>query len=144
MSASEDHEDEFLRPDLLYTMTRQRVHEDDEYDLEEEDDGFHCHNCGWRGVTLPMTEDSDDILKSICPECREEGVENKLSTHLDEIIDIHSSVDVDDGFVPYSHLANRFGPPQDRLDEALNHLITRDDAYVVFEDGTAQVHIDRD
>lgn len=140
MSASE----ESMRPDVLYTITTQRKRRDEDYDLEEEDDGFHCHECGWRSLSLPMNSDSDNIMDSVCPECGAEGVENKLGSHIEEIEEIYEGVDVEDGFVPYSHFANHFEPPQARLDEALNHLLTRDDAWIVFEDGEAQINITRD
>lgn len=131
-----------MRPDILFTINNQMTVEPEGYDLEEEQDGFHCHECGWRSLTLPMGSDSDNIMSAVCPECGEEGVENKLGTHCDEIQGIFEDSYADeDEFITYSYLAERFSAPQDRLDEALNHLITNRDVYVVFVDGEAQVNI---
>lgn len=132
-----------MPPDVLYTITKQDRRRED-YDLETEDLGFHCHECGWRNPTLPMNHDSDNILDSVCPECGSKGVENKLTSHIDEIIDIISREYVkEDEFVPYSYLREQFEPPQARLDEALNHLLSRNDAYVVFDGGRPLISVTR-
>lgn len=134
-----------LRPDVLFTINSQKLRESEDYDLEEEEDGFHCHECGWRSLSLPMGSDSDNIMDAVCPECGAEGVENKLSTHVDEIKEIFEHADVDDTeFIPYSQFKENFDPPQARLDEALNHLATNESAYVVFEDGEALINISRE
>lgn len=138
MSASEDEVPQ-LRPDVGYTIKRTMSLGED-YDLEEEDDGFHCRDCDWRGVSVKVDLDDDD-LKSVCPNCGGTDVENKLSTHIEEIERIYSTVDTEDGFVPYSYFKKLFEPPKARLDDALNHLITRQDGYVVFEDGEPQIYV---
>ena len=134
-----------LRPDVRFTLDKIRVNEGEDYNLEEEQDGFVCHDCGWRSLTLPLNTDfSDNFTNDMCPECGAEEVENTLSSHISQITAIYNSVAVYDGFVPYQYLCDQFDPPQDRLDEAINHLITNREAYVVFEDGSPLVHITRE
>lgn len=138
----EETEEFQMRPDVLFTINNQIIVKPKDYDLEEEEDGFYCHECGWRSLTLPMNSDSDNIMAAVCPECGEEGVENKLRTHCDEIQEIFAESYADEEeFVPYSYIAERFSAPQDRLDEALNHMLTNQDGYVVFDNGEAQINI---
>lgn len=130
-----------MRPDVEYTIDHMKM-ADESYDLAEEEDGFHCHECGWRALSLPMTEGADGIFDTVCPECGEEGVENKLSTHVDSIKEIYEDCRTSpSSFVRYETIQERFDAPQDRLDEALNHLLTRNRAYVVFEKGEALINI---
>ena len=123
-----------LRPDRQYTVERIISTCEDDYDLAEEEDGFHCRNCGWRNPTIPFEGFEEDC----CPECGSTDVENKLSTHIDKVKEITEDID---GFVSYSQIQEEFPAPNDRLDEALNHLLTRDDAYVVFSSGAPLVYI---
>lgn len=130
-----------LRPDVYFTIDKTRKHRDEDYDLIENDDGFHCHDCGWRSLSLPL-ESMNDAGFDACPECGSKGVENKLTTHIEEVRTIFEEANLfKDEFVPYSHFAEEFEPPQDRLNEALNHLLTRDRAYVVFDKGETYIHI---
>lgn len=130
-----------MRPDIVFTLNRKKFREMEDYDLEEEEDGFHCHSCGWRSVSYPMTN-QDNILSNVCPECGEDGVENKLTTQVNEIKEIYENADKDEtDFVPYKHFKKNFEPPQARLDEALNHLITNRSLHVVFHEGESLIHI---
>lgn len=136
-------EDRDIRPDVGYSITSSSDDFHRDYSHEElarEQKGFHCENCDWRALSFPVTESPGDILDSICPECGEPEVTNLLTKHVNIIREKYENDDRD--WVPYSYFVRRFPGPQDRLDETLNHLISRKNAYVVFEDGWAMLYIE--
>lgn len=45
---------------------RMEAFESGDYELDE-DEGYHCLNCGWRGLSAPLSEDEYRIVD--CPEC---------------------------------------------------------------------------
>lgn len=68
--------DETIR-DLIGQKRRQDAFENGEYELSD-DEGFHCTNCDWRGLTAPLHNQDpevivqDDITICMCPECEHE------------------------------------------------------------------------
>lgn len=133
-----------LRPDLLHGILKtQEKREDGEMDLETEQAGFYCTDCGWRGLSALMVLDDDDYFGSECPDCGSRDVTNTLTKHLEQIEEIYEGAEkLDYGFVPYSHFEAEFEPPRDRLDEALTYL-QPDQIYVVFDGGETLLHINR-
>lgn len=68
---------EFREPVKSFTkaqMNRIEAFEDGEYELDDEE-GFECESCGWRGLSAPMADekhrDIENNLLLECPECGE-------------------------------------------------------------------------
>lgn len=66
-----------MRSFITAQQRRMDAFENGEYELDD-DEGFKCQNCGWRGLTAPANfkdnwEAGDDFVK--CPDCDETTVE---------------------------------------------------------------------
>lgn len=62
---------------IALQMARQNAYTDGVYELDDWE-GFHCTECGWRGLSAPMNDDwgigeDDDLTVTQCPECSEPG-----------------------------------------------------------------------
>lgn len=60
---------------IALQMARGDAYRDGAYELDDWE-GFHCTECGWRGLSAPMaddwgTDDDGDLLVTQCPECGE-------------------------------------------------------------------------
>lgn len=69
--------EEFREPVESFTraqLDRIEAYEEGEYELDD-DEGFECTNCGWRGLSAPMAdEEKMDLENEVflqCPECEE-------------------------------------------------------------------------
>lgn len=131
-----------LRPDVAYNVNQSMREVDSNLNLEDEQRGFHCKECDWREMTIPLPNSPGEPHETKCPECGSKNVANLLTENIEEVKKTWSQCkNPDDNWVNYRTLGMEFDGPGVAFDTALNHLLARDDAYVVFERGYAMVSI---
>lgn len=54
--------------ELALQLARQEAYLDGEYELDEEE-GFHCEECGWCSLTAPMNDRASDGIDTALVEC---------------------------------------------------------------------------
>lgn len=102
------------RRELIAADRRRNAYENDEYALSD-DEGYHCPECGWHGlspstrsdlIAVVKAETTDDTQPSLkaCPEC--ETVVDRAANDHDYLIPFKPPVDEVPDQYPYSDSVN--------------------------------------
>ena len=127
-----------IRPDVLYKLRNEIGQETtlSTETIESEERGFSCNNCDWAATTIG--------LELECPECGSEDYTTYLTQHIENVTQKYNELTTErNEFIEYEKLKNNStAVPAERFDEAINHVLSADRAWIVFENGEPLISID--